>query len=1395
MTLFLVPCLMKDPALTSALLRQQSNAVRHISVSYWIGFEEQAIVNKLAIASFFSDYLKPSAHVALLRQIIDSMRGMTPRFGLAVDSGGERLSIDYMVWDPRRESGQSKKETQPLRWLIQMAQAVRGSGENGNGDGRSTGPMEPFGWHGFQVRFTEPFGEDFEANIDQLRYLQRMLRRVGEGLSNPKNLIEDTTLKRSRWGKGLCRIRWSDKRLYFTVSLDTKTVTLLAFRYKHETMTTLGRREIADQAFIERLHRHRDRFVTDREQETHLFKVLFPEVGQISAELEDPLLKDLLDPQSVFQDIKLEILSPLRKSHFIGGTAKILYHLQENPEQRVLLTVCMELIMAAEEVQMSPERMIDFFFGDSLRDAQRIELKRQLGLWLKDWLTVSAVIKRHLQDAFSGLSDPDFPVIRYVYYQMGSGLIRRFVVQRLELWARWRSQYGVSTSQGRRAALSAIRRGYELLRVPLDPDSIEQPQSDGVETLISLLGTPVQASLQPFETLQMAIQEVVSISQERSSAAHVSSLSQDAEGPGSPGLPAGLPEDWQVRCRSVLIQKGLKPEVLTDETLSMIARIALSDDSNSTKKKDLKEVLNRHKMYLDDKVVGQCLAQLAEMLRVPVAAAVAAASVVEATLAELKRVLDEEWRNIFFPLGDAPEVQRKVFAQSGTKWITVDQGRQRVVDLLNFNDQSRVLEVGPGGRGFQLAAALSGAKVVVVQRTEETSEEYEQRLQNEEQFDIDWEEINAGDTHNVHFNRERTLRKLGRQAGKLRFQASLDLQKPPYERFRSLSGGNIEIIADDAVKSEVQNKVLEWTHTNGKFTHLIANDIVGVGVVLEDPSTISEESDMAALFHFLAEMADPGGAEIYMSACDDHIDPKFTELAVPDPDFVEILGIHHFKVTHVDKVTTPSSFGLKRGFILHVVGDPKAPAWVRPENLVLPSFEHYRNQEEKREEGDSVQRILKRYIDLGENYETHAETAEFLNAFAQKCLGQKDWMSPDFTALEKWLHNYMHESIHVDLRNTAVLDNGWVVIPVRREDQYRYFFAHPGQSPKTPGDWTEGWYNQRDMEERLWTYVQNKEYHALWVNWENTATWREDPPKAEVLKQLLSLHKKGIPMAIVTQRDEAFRGQIIKYFAEMTGATDEDLAGIIVYFSNGTTAMDLRSGEQFYGQALAPNTSRQLHELLDEQQRNFPNIISRIEYTHQSAIIHLKPSTSKNERDFTDAFSNALSKTAFDQSMTFKRNLRSATPTVVLQLRAIRQIKGLHDFAERFHLDIYRIAKVGNHGTSGQQEAHSIEDPQLYEGKDWEVIRLDGGFTVGGREKGRDTSAVFPLASTKIHDAGLLELLSKLRFTRFEPSEPSDLSPKGSSSPPAASTFEAPSLSPKAEPTGELLRHSLSQSS
>ena len=394
-----------------------------------------------------------------------------------------------------------------------------------------------------------------------------------------------------------------------------------------------------------------------------------------------------------------------------------------------------------------------------------------------------------------------------------------------------------------------------------------------------------------------------------------------------------------------------------------------------------------------------------------------------------------------------------------------------------------------------------------------------------------------------------------------------------------------------------------------------------------------------------------------------------------------------------------------------------------------------------------------------------------LMPFAEKLLSQ-DIFQPDFGELKNWLAEH-DIAYRVDFLNSAILDSGLVVIPVMLAGEWQYLMVlnrHHDFSAAAiltimndPASWIkneklcgvvssseglEAFIATREgMEAIVWKEAKEKEYQAIWTDWDETVTFEREKPKPEVLKKLLSYHKRGVRIAIGSRRRVSFLENLVSYFKSV-GATEDELKGILVYLEDGAVLYDLGDIEHpIYVNAVSLKTKQGIIQFLNSPPSTYANLqagILKIEPDEGESRIRVYLKKDVNIPAYLTDLNKALRVNIdrMGQKLEARFDAGSTEPRIMIGPAGVEKAMGVRDYSKRTGIPLSLIAKFDDQGQSGQEDVMEGQDPLLMRGNGWSAVRLEGGFSVNRA----DRSSVFPIRSSRKSDAGFLEFLDMLRF-------------------------------------------------
>ncbi|MFH1996791.1 MAG: hypothetical protein ABIJ27_07370 [Candidatus Omnitrophota bacterium] len=394
-----------------------------------------------------------------------------------------------------------------------------------------------------------------------------------------------------------------------------------------------------------------------------------------------------------------------------------------------------------------------------------------------------------------------------------------------------------------------------------------------------------------------------------------------------------------------------------------------------------------------------------------------------------------------------------------------------------------------------------------------------------------------------------------------------------------------------------------------------------------------------------------------------------------------------------------------------------------------------------------------------------------LMPFTEKVLS-RDLLQPDFSALSQWLAENI--PYQVDLLNFALLENGLIVVPVMIDDEWRYLMVRiRGDNPSgrslaqvldsdvnwieneaicgvaSAADGVEAFIVTREgMEAIIWSGAREREYHAVWTDWDETVTFEREDPKPEVLRRLLNDHKRGVRCAVGSRRRVSFLPKLVEYFKSV-GATDDDLKGFLVYLEDGAVLYDLGDIEHpIYVHALYPTTKQQIVQYLQTHLEHIKDAADgepMIQADAGESRVRVYIKDGVDIPAYLEELNRDL-RTKVDrmgQMLEARFDAGSTDPRIMIGPAGVEKAIGVRDYSERTGIPVSRIAKFDDQGQSGQEDVTGDQNPILMRGNGWSAVRVEGGFSVNRS----DRCAVFPVRADKKYDAGFLELLETLNIT------------------------------------------------
>ncbi len=256
--------------------------------------------------------------------------------------------------------------------------------------------------------------------------------------------------------------------------------------------------------------------------------------------------------------------------------------------------------------------------------------------------------------------------------------------------------------------------------------------------------------------------------------------------------------------------------------------------------------------------------------------------------------IEAAMRAAFFPL-HLPEGERNQKAKRrGISLERIEEGVKEVFDLLSFGSDAWVLEIGPSGYALSIAAALLGAKSLVIQPSEEA------RIKD---IGRDLAGVSEEEAISRGIIPPRFMDVLAK---------SQEVYGPlPIQHSEARAG---RPVADAAIQKAIAHQ--------GFFTHILMTDVI----VLSPPGLMGsidlviDALQIIQLFDFIARSIDRRGGKIYLStALNTSLHPEIKP--VEDLLFQEFearLLRAGLEIVSWRVVATPASEGAKRGRLYFV---------------------------------------------------------------------------------------------------------------------------------------------------------------------------------------------------------------------------------------------------------------------------------------------------------------------------------------------------------------------------------------------------------------------------------------------------------------------------------------------
>ena len=380
---------------------------------------------------------------------------------------------------------------------------------------------------------------------------------------------------------------------------------------------------------------------------------------------------------------------------------------------------------------------------------------------------------------------------------------------------------------------------------------------------------------------------------------------------------------------------------------------------------------------------------------------------------------------------------------------------------------------------------------------------------------------------------------------------------------------------------------------------------------------------------------------------------------------------------------------------------------------------------------------------------------------------EKSFEEPDLDRLATWAKDRLRD-LEIDPYNMVHLHNGFTVLPVKIGGKWHYlFYRNRGaeiQEIKRVFESEDAWVaneefngiildeaelfvtTQKGMKNIVWEEALGREYWAVYTDIDATITPPESSPhrhtmNPKILLRFLELKKKGVPIVFTTARRERKARALEEAFLKIPGVTKDDLAGIWVYCENGGYAFDLGTGEVYIDMSLSDGAQDAIGKIRDEIEGEFK--VEKVDDEYRTRVrFHFK-----NHKDLERA-AEFMRKRVEEANETLDQRLKvlrpsGLKPVIDITREEISKTISLEHFSAITRIPKHKIAKFGDKSRSGYFDAPRAESRAVYEGGDFPITRLEGGFSAGDA----DPSGVFPFVSQKTADMGTLELLERIRFS------------------------------------------------
>jgi hypothetical protein len=748
-----------------------------------------------------------------------------------------------------------------------------------NGGGKIPWRAQPDGWHGWSVQMSQQFFSDARTQISRLGEIQTQLNKIQARLPHPETLGVY-----SRGTPGHYHMHSADgMRFHFTLDLENKCVTLLAFPPKGKTTSSHRHGKATDPEYYEDVLALKDKLQheTDKGEVARLAALLF-EAPAAKAEpafsLEDEA-RSLRFGVALFENF-LQANTPFEEAaSFI------------NPKSTLKkdYTVWMDLISRFEDQHQIPDEVLtDWIGGREILPLQERTLKLLLNQWKVTWDSAQA----HLMDLVDielAKSSPDFKSMRGLCQNINSSSLRGYIKAKYEVWA-----YKVIEEAGQdrqRAARGLVRAAFNIM-------SKGGVESESVERLVSPAPAETVAPSAPSKPAVVEPEVVSELAAEHAEAATPSAI--------PPVQPVHVTSpDWiRRRVRTALINFIRNPHsrwhptepMLTEETeTTVINMLTMRHLSGTERLTNLRGIFQN--------CPNDELKRLSSSLR----------NAVNPRAGGESKEFENAWRLAGKNLWYAPReaIGRQVMGDHFLTEVQIRTAGEETLKALEFNETSNVLELGQG-RILSGPASLAGSAAYVVPPRERPADQFQDKLQQiREKMRDHLEAVDYPD-----------LLDLSNRTGFLDAWAYFMIR---HSKYLPLSGGRLTLgekpLDDPGTRAELDN----YTGEEGRFTHLIAIDEAGTPAVEDMGYRRALEGTDFFWLERMLEYAEPTGAKLLLSVADVanlEDNPATSEIFEKLEGVIKMMG---FEIIHPPnendnyvKVATPGSLGVKRGRLYEI---------------------------------------------------------------------------------------------------------------------------------------------------------------------------------------------------------------------------------------------------------------------------------------------------------------------------------------------------------------------------------------------------------------------------------------------------------------------------------------------